>query len=405
MLRSDIGLLAAALVAAAAACSASDGGAPTPAPDPTPDGGASIVDGGGTEAAADADAAREPAVFLDPSAYADLVVVDASLPFGVTRKIAADDAIAGSHWGRHGGPMVTTGVYGASGAPVVSRWTLPDGAQGVATHADLTFATASGLPAAHFYGADGMVDLPFATPLALLSYSGSGAAFPGEALLYSATYDAVTSRANVNGFYSGAGVADGTRALLVYSGLSPLATAPASTNDNGLYVAEVCDGRLAAPAPCPAARQLVAWKGASGPVVTDAHGNAFVGASLAGAATTDAVHGLAKAQLLAGTSGASSVLASVDSGGTSSLAAIAPEAGADGYVFGLGFDDASAVYAAPYVEGAGVLAKGHGPVVPSAIVRAAGAVALSVFADPDGDLWLAVVRGTTGFFLELRRRP
>ena len=381
------------------ACSGSDA---TSAP-ATPDGAISPpVDDGGTNG----DASRPPATFLEPSTYGDFVVIDGAFPFGVTQRHAADDSIAGCHWGRHGGPMVTTGVYGASGppTPVVIRWSIPDGATAPATSAKLPFAIATGLPAMHFYGADGFVDLPFG-PYALLDYSGSGAAFPGEALLYAEAYDKVLGRANVNGLYSGAGVTDGTRQVLVYSGLSPLATAASTTNDNGLYAAAVCGTSLTAAAPCTAATKVLGWSGASGPVVTDAHGNVFVGASLAGASTSDAVYGLTKAQALAAAAVSPSPpkLAEIDSGGTASLAAVTPDGANEGWVLGLGFADDAAVYAASYVEGTGAIAKGS-KLATSAIKKGTAAESLTVFSDPDGDLWLAVTTAKSGFFLELRRR-
>lgn len=390
-----------------AACSSSD--EVTPAEDAgtqTPDAGAEPPDDGGRTDTSDAgaDADRPPPVFLDPSTYADLVTIDASFPFGVTQRHEADAEISGSRWGRHGGPMVTTGVYGAGATPAVVHWSVPAGAPtGPATRKEQPFTAASGLPGTFFYGPDGMVDLPFG-PSALLSYTGAGAAFPGEALLYDATYGAVTSRANVNGIYSGVGVADGARQVIVYTGLSPLAASASATNDNGLYAADVCGGALVAPAPCPAPRKLFGWAGSSGPVAVDTHGNAFVGASLSGGATSDEVYGLAKAQVLAAGATDGTSLAAVDSGGTASLAAVAPAAGAAGWVLGLGFSPDANLYAASYVEQSGKVAKGAS-VIAAAITRANDVTGLSVFTDPEGDLWLAVTTASDGFYLELRRKP
>lgn len=386
------------------ACSSSEA-TPVPPGTETPDGATSPPQGdGGTNDGGDA--SRPPATFLDPAAYADLVIMDAAFPFGVTRRHTADDAIAGCHWGRHGGPMVTTGVYGASGppTPVVLRWSIPEGATAAATSTKIPFTIATGLPTTHFYGADGFVDLPFG-PYALLDYSGSGAAFPGEALLYSADYDKVLGRAQVNGFYSGAAVTDGTRQVLLYSGLSPLASASSTTSDNGLYAAAVCGTSLTAAPPCAAATKVLGWNGASGPVVTDAHGNVFVGASLAGAATSDAVYGLTKAQALAAAPASPSPpkLAAIDTGGMASLAAIAPDGASEGWVVGLGFADDAPAFAAAYVEAAGAIVKGSN-LTAAAITKATGAKSLTVFGDPDGDLWLAVTTAKSGFFLELRRR-
>lgn len=361
-------------------------------------------DGGTADASADAKPDWPAPTFLDPSAYADLVIIDARFPFGVTQKHVADAAIAGSHWGRHGGPMVTAGVYGSTGTatPMVIQWTLPTDPTAVATSKKQPFALASGLPTTHFYGADGMIDLPFG-PFSLLDYTGAGAPFAGEALLYAATYGQVTSRAKVNGFYSGTGITDGARQVVAYSGLSPLSASASTTNDNGLYVADVCAGSLTAPPPCAASKKLFGWTGSSGPVVTDARGNVFVGASLTGAATSDAVYGFTKAQVLAGTAPGAAKLAEVDSGGTSSMAAVAPEGALEGWALGLGFEEASAVYAGAYLESASIT-KGS-TLIASAIRKAGDAQSLSVFTDADGDLWLAVTTSKSGVYLELRRKP
>jgi len=237
--------LLALVLASGAACSSTDAASSAPSGSDKPDGGAA-ADGG--EPIPEEE--RPAPVFLEPAAYEDLITIDAQLPFGVTRRHRADESVLGSRWGRHGGPMVTTSVYGAGGAttPAVIHWTLPEDATGAATRTERSFATASGLPQKLFYGADGMVDLPFG-PFALLSYTGTGNAFPGEVLLYSAGYDAVTSRAKANGFYSGTGVTDGARQLIVYSGLSPVATNDSTTNDNGLYTADVCKEARARPSP------------------------------------------------------------------------------------------------------------------------------------------------------------
>ena len=365
----------------------------------TPDGGGQ-PDGGQGDGGSDAGARPDP-VFLEPSTYADLVTIDPSFPFGVTQRRAADDAILGSHWGRHGGPMVTTGVYGGAGGPKVVQWDVSGAPTAAAVREELGFATATGLPTPFYYGADGMVDLPFGS-LSLLSYTGTGAAYPGEALFYSATYDEITSRANVNGFYSGAGVVATGGPFLVFSALSPLSSSTSATNDNGLWAAQICSDALVSPPPCAASWQLVAWNGMSGPVIGDNHGNIFVGASLSSGATSDAVFGLTAAQIVPGATASAATLAEVDSGGTSSLAAIAPEGSAPGWVLGLGYELSNGVYAASYTELSGNLAAGSG-VVENAITPATGVDGISVFADPEGDLWLAITKGSDGAYLELRR--
>jgi hypothetical protein len=378
----------ACVVFAIYACSSDEPPTGAAAPPSTADAGTS------NDAASDAGSASKPA-FLEAAEYADFVTLDPKFPYGVTQKHAADAKISGSHWGRDGGPMVTVG-------DAVVHWTLPTDAKADATASSKPFVEATGLPDGVFYGADGMVDLPFGS-LSMLNYTGPDKPYPGEALIYDATYQTVKSRAKANGFYSGAGIANGGDGLLVYSALSALAAADSENEDSGLYVTGICGEKLLAPAPCPESRKLFDWTGNSGPVVTDAHGNAFVGASVTGAATSDTVYGLGKTEITSGAAVEKRVIAAVDSGGTASLAALAPEGDASGWVLGLGFADTSPIYAAPYVENAGaVVAKGD--VVTSAITRATGVDAISVFADADGDLWLAVVKGDKGTYLELRRR-
>jgi hypothetical protein len=281
------------------------------------------------------------------------------------------------------------------------RWDVSGDSTAAAVRDVVGFAAPPGLPTPFFYGADGMVDLPFGS-LSLLSYTGTGQAFPGEALLYSASYDRILSRAKVNGFYSGAGVVAAGRPILVFSALSPLSSGTSATSGNGLWAAELCGDALVSTPPCAASWRLVDWDGASGPVTLDDHGNVFVAASLSRGRTSDAVLALSKAQISPGAAAAAATLAEVSSGGTSSLAAVAPEGGAPGWVLGLGFRLSSGVYAASYTERAGGLAAGSG-VIENVITPASGVDGLSVFADPDGDLWLAITKGSAGAYLELRR--
>ena len=245
---------------------------------------ASTEDGGNgkdTDASSTGEVVRPSPVFLDPSAYAESHRNRPRLPIRRHAKARCDDdEIVGSHWGNHGGPMVTIGAYGSSGKPKVVRWSVPGEATAAAAKTDHALSVATGLPATLYYGADGVVDLPFG-PFALLSYSGSGAHFPGEALLYTGDYDQVKSRAKVNGFYSGVGVVAGTTQMIVYSGLSPLSTTTTNGDDCALYGAPVCDGAFAAGSPCPSSWKLFGWKGGSGPSSRNAHGNVFVRASLA----------------------------------------------------------------------------------------------------------------------------
>lgn len=348
-----------------------------------------------------ASAWRPPPVFLEDVEVSDLLTIDPAFAFGVTQRHAADETILGSRWGRHGGPMVTRGTYGASDDPVVVRWDVAGDAIAKATETAHPFVVADGLPSPVYYGADGMVDLP--GPFALLSYTGTGSPFPGEALLYSRDYDAVLSRAHVNGFYSGIGIDAAPFPLLVSSALSSLSASASDTNDNGLYVATLCDRVLIGLASCPPPRKLFGWNGSSGPVAADVDGNVFVAASVSGGATSNAIHGVAYGELVAeGATVTDVTLAGIDSNGTSTLAAVGAEPGAPGWVVGLGFDAGAAIYAAPFAVEDGRLAA-KGTVLSRAIVPAAG-VSVSVFTDSEGDLWVAATKGSAGAFLELRRK-
>ena len=312
----------------------------------------------------------------------------------IARHEASAD-IVGSRWGRHGGPMVTLGVYGSTNAPAVLQWTFPSDPNGKATVVPKTFTKASGIPTKFFYGADGMVDVPFGAR-SFLSYTGSGAAFPGEALFYDADYGTVTSRAKCNGFYSGAGLEGG---ILVFSALSGLSNTVTTTNDNGLYAAVLVNADLETAT----SRKLFGWTGNSGPVVADAHGNVFVGASLSGGTTSDALYAMTKAQVSAGEADHATI-AAIDSGGTASIAAIAPSGAREGWALGIGFDPASDMYAAPYNEGTNAVVAGAAVVNP-AISKTKTTAGLSAFTDDAGHPWLAVTTSTSGFYLELAPRP
>ncbi|MBX3226988.1 MAG: hypothetical protein KIT84_41070 [Labilithrix sp.] len=403
-------MMVAAAIAALVACDDDDTGAAAP---PGVDAGTSDAptkgdddDDDDDDSDAGADAGKKPReapVFLAADEYEDLIAIDPAFPFGVTQVHPADSNIVGSHWGSHGGPMVTTGAYGApSDGPKVIRWTVGGGATADAQKTEVPFVKASDLPSPFFYGADGMVDTPFG---GLLSYTGAPPTFAGEALLYDADYTTVTSRAKTNGFYSGVGLRGAKGDLVVYSGLSELSTAASVVTDNGLYAAPLCNGALAGAAPCAEPHKLFAWAGSSGPVVTDAHGNVFVAASLSDGDTSDEVYALTTAQAFGGAAVAKVVVAAADTLGTASLAAIAPEDGAPGYVVGLGYAPDAPVHASPYVESATALAKGTAAPLANAIERADGVDSLYVFTDDEGDLWLAVTKGTEGTFIELRRRP
>lgn len=358
----------------------------------------------GTDGGLDASPPRPPPVFLSPDAYEDVVKLDPALPFGVVGRYATGTEVLGARWGNHDGPMVTTQVYTAQDAsaptPGVLRYTAPPPGVGTTTATSIAFAKATGLPSTLFYGPDGLVDLPNGRE-AILTYTGSGAAFPGEALLYSKDYDRVIARARTNGIYSAVGASGGT---LVYSALSPFASQASATNDNGLYVSSPCGTELVATGACKAPAKLFGWSGSSGPVAVDALGNAFVAASLG---SGDALYGASTNDIVAMAPASRVDLGSTGTQGTSSIAAVGPEGASFGYVFGKGYDGASAepAYAQPY--GVAPLRK-EGALVPRAIVAGPKTESFSVFASRFGDVWIAaeLTEGTPRrVFVALRRKP
>lgn len=400
------------ILALAAACGSVETSTPDPdAGTPTSDAGTPDDSGNGSPEAGpvQGDAGRPPAVPADPSTYADLIAIDAAFPFVVTQVHAADDKIGGAHWGRHYGPMVTTNVYGnTQNAPAaVEQWSFGDQPVSAATRIEKAITPASGLPAQFFYGADGMIDMDVGN-LSLLDYTSSGAAFPGEALLYNALFDTVVSRANVNGFYSGAGIPFATP-VIVYSGLSGMSKTASATNDNGFWGAPICNDSAGA-AELGSANtgcdswKLFGWTGNSGPVVLDLHRNAFVAASITSPSAVDTIYAVSRDQIVHGQTVTPAGLTEQTTGGTGSIAAITPDGSNAGWVLGLGFDPSAGVYANDYTDGATITKGTHS--IAKAITPATGVDSLTVFTDVEGDLWLAVTKSAgTGAFVELRRKP
>jgi hypothetical protein len=333
------------------------------------------------EDAASSEAAAS--TFLEPSAYADLVTLSPSFPFGVVARHASSVGVLNARWGAHGGPLATL----ASG--VVVR--LPSSAE--AESVSLAISAPTGLPSPHFWSVDGMVDLPASSGAsAMRAYSSASSTFSGEVVFFGPDYASVVGRASVNGFYSGAFAGGG----LVYSGLSGLAAAPSATVDNGLWFASGC------PSACRATK-LFGWTGFSGPVVTDANGVVFVSAFRTGEAVSDAVFGLTSVGHAAVRPTA---IAEQNTQGTSSLVAVATPGASQGFIVAKGHDsEASAPSwgrAYRVVEGR---VEGVGPIVADPIHAASDLVTTSFFADPRGHLWIAAESDAGMFLLELAPKP
>lgn len=175
-------------------------------------------------------------------------------------------------WGAHGGPLLVTQGPG-DGEVTLARWTPPNGAEGEMTIATETFDAK--IPPGAFAGAEAL-DLGFRSGTAV-SYSNAFPDTSGELVILGGA--SAEERYPVNGIFSmlalPAAGGDMT-GRLAYTGLSLLGDAAAGTN--GLYAADDCDGSLlpgADPA-CAAPIEVAAWGDASGPVVSDSQGNAFV---------------------------------------------------------------------------------------------------------------------------------
>jgi hypothetical protein len=192
----------------------------------------------------------------------------------------ADTRIGGLTWGAHHGPVrFTTGSDGKT--PTIVRYQPASGTSGSAM-LSATPLTIPGVPTTGAYWNSQAVDLGFFGWTAI-SYTGSGAGYPGEVILVDGS--GALTRYNVNGFFSGASqpTSSGAGGRLLYTGLSVIGTAPTTTNAGGLYAADSCGSASASPrllpngdATCTAPQKLATWQaGSSGPLTVDPDGNAF----------------------------------------------------------------------------------------------------------------------------------
>lgn len=227
-------------------------------------------------------------------------------------------------WGAHGGPLLVAQGPG-DGEVTLARWTPPNGAGGAITIATTTFDAK--IPTGAFAGAEAL-DLGFRAGTAV-SYSNAFPDTSGELVIVGGAN--ADERYAVNGIFSMLSLAamngDAT-GRLAYTGLSNLGEAAAGTN--GLYAADDCDGSFlpgGEPA-CGAPIQVAAWGDASGPVVADSQGNAFV--VMTNFAGDQAARGFASAKIAEGAAAiAGDDLFTLDGFGQS-LAAIAPGDGTAG---------------------------------------------------------------------------
>lgn len=334
------------------------------------------------DAASGASAIESAPTFLAADAYADLVVLGPGSPFGVKARHAATTSLAGARWGAHGGPSVTQ--RGDPGS------VLTFGADGAAG-SELVAARPADLPALHFWGVDGFVDV---SGFAVRAYTTSSAPYAGELLFFGADYGSVKGRAAVNGYYSGVGIQGVRGPRIVYSGLSAIGASKTAPGECALWAADVC-----ANGACGTTTKLFDWDGLSGPVAADADGNVFVSSFQPSSGHSDVVYG-ATLREASSTRGISpTVLGSFDTNGTATF--VAAGKGGKGWLLGKGYDgdQPAAVWAQAYDSASGLHVVGA-PLA-AALTAASPEVSLTLFADGEGHAWIAADGERGSAFLEL----
>ncbi len=367
---------------------------PCPPSDPAPDLGVA------------GDMAGDLPKLLDPTSYAGELVIDASFPFGVLRRHPSAVSLVGARWGAHGGPLRTRSAPG--GGLRILRARLPLDRLAPLAIDETPLAAPSGLPMPSYLGE--LVDLP--ADRALLSYTESGAGFPGEVLLYSRSDAQIVDRAPVNGFYAVATTDSPAGTQIYYSALSGLADRKSPTVDNGLYLSWLCSASHIRPGgDCAPGRKLFGWDGYSGPLALtaanpgDGEGaDLFVAASLSRGAVSDVIFGL-RTQALGV---APTRLVEIDSGGTASLVSLAPTATAPGWLVAKSFDEymprkAVSAYAQAYIRRGDGLEK-SGALLPQALQPGPQALGLSLLTDEQGGLYAVIATADGGVLLQLARK-
>jgi hypothetical protein len=233
------------------------------------DTGAVVDDTGTVDTAIPADAGTEKDCLATSGADAFFTLED-STKCVVAKYDVATGSLGALTWGRHNGPLGFSG--GAT--PALLRYEVPATATG-ALMVKKTDVTVPDVPMGAFWGG-AAYDLPFFNSTAI-SYTGSGAGFPGELILVNAA--GALTRYHANGFYSATAVGNGSGGRLIHTGVGPLSSMKTTENAGGLYAADTCGmGKLLpdGDASCTAPQKLATWEaGASGPVTSDPGENVF----------------------------------------------------------------------------------------------------------------------------------
>ncbi len=299
---------------------------------------------------------------LDAGLFSTLFTIE-DTSFCAVAMYVANQGLAGAQpsWGTHGGPLTSSPAASPTGAVELARWKLPAGSMGsltaTTTDVDAALPQLTGTtPVA--YLSQPAIDLPF---FGLTAFAWTGTASNGEIVLVNGT--TVAARYPSNGTYGMAALAtDMTHGRLLLTGDSaPGDMIPPATADNALYAADSC-GTAAAPevgntkdATC-GPLTVAAWGSASGPVVVDLNGNAFVVMSSSDTSNNpiNDARAFPAAAIARGAPAVAATPLFTSPGYAGSLAALRPTTNGDGIVAfqaSTTYPDYSDVVAQHYIDG------------------------------------------------------
>jgi hypothetical protein len=358
-------------------------------------GGAGAAGGG----AAGQAGAGGAASCLPPGAHAKVLTLGAASPLCVARVHKTPLASLGfafsANWGRHGGPLSTDTTSGAE----VRRWEVPGDPQGPITSGAAVKVEVEKIPVGSFFGP--AIDVPF-HDWTVLTYTTAPPAFEGEVIALNGALTAVQARSPVNGWFSAAAL-PGSKQRLLFTGLSPVLTAPGSGADSGLFYVDPCDATAIVKPGCGASGKLGGWESNSGPVATDEAGHLFAAASTFGG--KQEVRGFLPSEAAGSVLVVGQTILS-DSDFSTSLAALGDPDGQGGLLV-VQASDSTTFGAKPaqlfsYEVGSGGLTSTA--VVDGGFTAKVAGAAPQVFAGSDGHLWVAVDGEDGAYFVALVRK-